>query len=58
MATDEGVTEIDATNTSFVAVPDGLLIVNVAVVVAAEAAARNVGVRPAAVAEEAARNAI
>src|SRR5688572_13715207 len=56
MDTDEGVTAMEATSTSFAAVPDGFVIVKVPVVVAAEAAARNAGVRPAAVADEAARN--
>jgi hypothetical protein len=44
IATDEGVTEMEATSTSFAATPEGFVIVAVPVVVAAEAAERNAGV--------------
>jgi hypothetical protein len=54
----DGVTAIDATTTSFAALPEGLVMVSVVPVVVAEAAARKAGVIPEAVAELAARKAI
>ena len=54
----EGVRPIEAISTSFSATPVGLLIVSVAPVVVAEAAERNAGVMPVAVAEDTARKAI
>jgi hypothetical protein len=58
IATEDGVTEMEATKTSFAATPDGFVIVKVAPVVVAELAERKAGVIPAAVLEAAARKAI
>ena len=55
---DDGVTPTDAIITSFATTPAGLVMVRVAPVVVAEAAARNAGTTPAAVADAAARKPI
>src|SRR5687768_8381087 len=58
MPTEDGVTATEATMTSFVARPAGLVIVSVPPAATADVAARKVGVTPATVAEAEARNAI